>query len=224
MSGYFYTGNLISKEELYHHGILGQKWGIRRFQNLDGSLTEEGKKRYYTPNYQRQTVHSLSNPIGRARAKKNPVIKDAIVRTRDKYKAFLKQQDEYFKLTSKFYSNEELREPFVKQLAEKFYQEERDRNSGTTYDQLYWGIKYDDLDQNDTLDMFLNSNSSNPLRNKIIESNKKEEALWRDYYQTAKELVDNIVGDYSEENVSFTNGTRERARGVVWSIIEKANR
>lgn len=32
--------------ELYHHGILGQKWGIRRFQNPDGSLTEEGKRRY----------------------------------------------------------------------------------------------------------------------------------------------------------------------------------
>ena len=32
--------------ELYHHGILGQKWGIRRFQNEDGSLTEAGQKRY----------------------------------------------------------------------------------------------------------------------------------------------------------------------------------
>lgn len=31
---------------LYHHGIKGQKWGIRRFQNDDGTLTEEGKKRY----------------------------------------------------------------------------------------------------------------------------------------------------------------------------------
>jgi len=31
--------------ELYHHGIKGQKWGVRRFQNPDGSLTEEGKKR-----------------------------------------------------------------------------------------------------------------------------------------------------------------------------------
>lgn len=32
--------------ELYHHGIKGQKWGIRRYQNEDGSLTEEGRKRY----------------------------------------------------------------------------------------------------------------------------------------------------------------------------------
>ena len=31
---------------LAHHGIKGQKWGIRRFQNPDGSLTEVGKQRY----------------------------------------------------------------------------------------------------------------------------------------------------------------------------------
>lgn len=32
--------------ELYHHGILGMKWGVRRYQNKDGSLTKAGKKRY----------------------------------------------------------------------------------------------------------------------------------------------------------------------------------
>ena len=32
--------------ELKHHGILGQKWGVRRFQNEDGSYTAAGKERY----------------------------------------------------------------------------------------------------------------------------------------------------------------------------------
>lgn len=36
-----YYGN-----ELYHHGIKGQKWGDRNYQYEDGSLTPEGKKRY----------------------------------------------------------------------------------------------------------------------------------------------------------------------------------
>lgn len=31
--------------ELYHHGILGQRWGVRRYQNKDGTLTAAGKKR-----------------------------------------------------------------------------------------------------------------------------------------------------------------------------------
>lgn len=32
-------------QELYHHGIKGQKWGVRRYQNEDGSLTNAGKAR-----------------------------------------------------------------------------------------------------------------------------------------------------------------------------------
>ena len=32
--------------ELYHHGVKGQKWGVRRYQNPDGSLTAAGKRRF----------------------------------------------------------------------------------------------------------------------------------------------------------------------------------
>lgn len=35
---------LPADSELYHHGIKGQRWGIRRFQNRDGSLTSAGRK------------------------------------------------------------------------------------------------------------------------------------------------------------------------------------
>ena len=34
------------EQYLAHHGIKGQKWGVRRYQNEDGTLTAEGKKRY----------------------------------------------------------------------------------------------------------------------------------------------------------------------------------
>lgn len=38
----------MSEEYLEHHGILGMKWGVRRYQNKDGSLTAAGKRRYKT--------------------------------------------------------------------------------------------------------------------------------------------------------------------------------
>lgn len=45
MNSYYIAGYPV-RNELYHHGILGQKWGVRRYQNSDGTLTTEGRARY----------------------------------------------------------------------------------------------------------------------------------------------------------------------------------
>lgn len=36
-----------TSDEIYHHGIIGQKWGVRRYQNADGTYTDAGLKRRY---------------------------------------------------------------------------------------------------------------------------------------------------------------------------------
>ena len=53
---------------LWHWGIKGQKWGVRRYQNQDGTLTAEGKKRYqqddhpdYTRAHEKKSVRELSD-------------------------------------------------------------------------------------------------------------------------------------------------------------------
>ena len=52
----------LRNDELYHHGVKGQRWGIRRYQNPDGSLTEAGRRRYLNPDgsyntrYQKEIV------------------------------------------------------------------------------------------------------------------------------------------------------------------------
>lgn len=71
----------MENNSLQHHGILGQKWGVRRYQNKDGSLTAAGKKRrdryeskttnnhedYNTAHDKSKSVKSMSDAELRAR-------------------------------------------------------------------------------------------------------------------------------------------------------------
>lgn len=48
--------------KLYHHGIKGQKWGVRRYQNKDGSLTNAGRKRRNEfSDTEKSVINKLSN-------------------------------------------------------------------------------------------------------------------------------------------------------------------
>lgn len=50
----------IFSTELYHHGVKGQKWGVRRYQEVDGTLTAEGKRRYRTDQGTREIMENTS--------------------------------------------------------------------------------------------------------------------------------------------------------------------
>lgn len=71
-------------DELYHHGILGQKWGVRRYQNPDGSYTAVGRRRYASLERSEQKASSSKSNLAKQYHNYNAATKRAEIERANK--------------------------------------------------------------------------------------------------------------------------------------------
>lgn len=112
----YYVAGIPYSDELYHHGIKGQKWGVRRFQNLDRTLTALGKIRYGAGKVA-ETAGKAAKATGKAVTKVTKSVKDKAI-TRYKRKHINTMTDQ------------ELREYTNRLNMEAAYKEAKKRNRG----------------------------------------------------------------------------------------------
>lgn len=206
---------------LYHHGIKGMKWGVRRYQNKDGTLTAAGKKRLVdkmTIKFDKNYEIALDNPtIGvssgsRALTKTYKDMQSEIESSGSKKSvASLKNaRDKYYesmKLSEDFSSNKNA----VRKFREAAYRQELDdykrrRAQGEDIDEDYSNPKYvkdehmngnRDGDPGGSFDLYLKSKgtSYSDYKKKVL-SAKKE------YEKAQKKYVNKLLGRYGKYTVA----------------------
>ena len=91
---YYIAMDRYGNYDLAHHGILGQKWGIRRYQNKDGSLTPAGIKRYASDNRLREKINRQNAKKAQKIIDSKPKVDIPEAGIKSEYKTFLGKSEE----------------------------------------------------------------------------------------------------------------------------------
>lgn len=181
------------KNYLAHHGIKGQKWGVRRFQNEDGSLTEEGRKRYGYGTEKKGKEHNTEE-TGIKTVKEREIIK----------KSASKKWDEYDKLAD---AAEETDDDELWDKANAVYQEAKYMEKGITPKEM----KY----INDMSARMYNGPHYDEKSKKIVSGSKS--------FDSMIDQSEKIAKDIYEKNKNIKYGSKEwfDAREELYKEQEK---
>lgn len=207
--------NLAYNDYLQHHGIKGQKWGVRRYQNPDGSLTNDGKKRYYS-SLKSRIDNGLKN--NKSYLNDEQLTKDIQsdakrVLSTDKINKILQLKQtatDKSKSTKEFEDSNEYKE-MLKDAHEKTLKDIKSYNP-KEYERLIdlhskgKDIYWESRDYEHVFDGWTDE-LSNHYRKKFDmtddgKASKLADKAWDDYFSYTKELSKELLGQYGDEKIS----------------------
>lgn len=196
---YYETNNT-----LYHHGVKGMRWGVRRYQNKDGSLTAKGKKRYAKELYSEMEKNdSKLYRTDYRTAIKNKLasdkrVKEYVSKNHMEYKKLLKEwNDTQDKIDEKYASTDVYKRAYKKAI----------KNGGDPK-QKYFDDYVSELMSEDAEIKKLQS-TSDKAWNKL-----------NDFSNRSKPLVDDILGKYSDKPANAIYDHNVKAKQWVSSALE----
>lgn len=202
--------------ELTHWGIKNMKWGIRRFQNKDGSLTPEGGKRYNGSDYQpRKSLGQKISDYKKASAKKKQLEKARAARAEKKRaeeeaKAKTEQRKkdvESGKIKAKDMTSEELRDRINRMNDEKRYKQLMEETGHTSVIETY-GKQFAKKMWNDAIVPAATEAGKELVKKAILDASKKDtpveefdlDKFWKNRNKMTTKQIQDVQNRLNAEN------------------------